>query len=132
MLNDIKLESNLKEVALSWKDIKKKNIKDLLFELYVIDMKKKYNLSDKVSKYLFSIICIALMLKSITNKDIFYENGKIVSINGITFENENFKFDRNIYLNSDTICIDTIEDSKLMSDNWNKYIQALKNKMDKI
>jgi uncharacterized protein (UPF0297 family) len=132
VLNDIKLESNLKEVALSWKDIKKKNIKDLLFELYVIDMKKKYNLSDKVSKYLFSIICIALMLKSITNKDIFYENGKIVSINGITFENGNFKFDRNIYLNSDTICIDTIEDSKLMSDNWNKYIQALKNKMDKI
>jgi hypothetical protein len=132
ILNDIKLESNLKEVALSWKDIKKKNIKDLLFELYVIDMKKKYNLSDKVSKYLFSIICIALMLKSITNKDIIYENGKIVSINGITFENGNFKFDKNIYLNSDTISIDTIEESKLMSNNWSKYIQTLKNKMDKI
>ena len=132
VLNDLKLESNLKNTASSWKDIKKKNIKDLLFEMYVIDMKKKYNLSDKISKYLFSIICIALMLKSITNKDIVYENGKIVSINGITFENGNFKFDRNVYLNSDTINVDTIEECKLMSDNWNKYIQALKNKMDKI
>jgi hypothetical protein len=131
-INDMRLETTLKDVAISWKDIKKKNIKDLLFELYVIDMKNKYNLSNKVTKYLFSIICIAMMLKSITNKDINYKDGQIISIDGITFENGNFKIDRNIYSNGDTISIDTIEESKLMSDNWNKYIQMFKNRLDKI
>jgi hypothetical protein len=72
------------------------------------------------------------MLKSITNKDINYKDGQIISIDGITFENGNFKIDRNIYSNGDTISIDTIEESKLMSDNWNKYIQMFKNRLDKI
>ena len=57
-------EDRIKQSRQSWSDIRKKNIKDLLIERYVIDMKKKYLLTIKQSKYLLSVIFIAIVFKS--------------------------------------------------------------------
>ena len=73
------MEDDMKEVNQKWVNIRKKNTKDLLIEKYVIDMKNKYFLSLKQTRYLLSIIFIAMIFKNITSKDIYFENGKIIS-----------------------------------------------------
>jgi len=120
------IEEEIKESRKNWASIRKKNIKDLLIENYVIDMKNKYCLTMNQSKYLLSVIFIAMIFKVITVKDIKYENGKIEHIEGIDIKKKKITLLRDIY-NIDTSvnrCI--IIDSNFMSDNWDKYITSLK------
>jgi hypothetical protein len=120
------IEEEIKESRKNWASIRKKNIKDLLIENYVIDMKNKYCLTMNQSKYLLSVIFIAMIFKVITVKDIKYENGKIEHIEGIDIKKKKITSLRDIY-NIDTSvnrCI--IIDSNFMSDNWDKYITSLK------
>jgi hypothetical protein len=109
----------------TWSDIKKKNIKDLLIELYVIDSKNKYELTYSQSRYLLSIIFIAMIFKSITAKDIHYEKGVITHIDGIDFTKGNIILKRNIYDFEINTTPELIIDKPLMSDNWDKYIESL-------
>ena len=120
------IEEEIKESRKNWSNIRKKNIKDLLIENYVIDMKNKYSLSITQSKYLLSVIFIAMIFKVITIKDIKYENGKIENIEGIDIKKKQITLSRDIYNigTSANRCI--IIDSNFMSDNWNKYITTLK------
>jgi len=120
------IEEEIKESRKNWTSIRKKNIKDLLIENYVIDMKNKYSLSVKQSKYLLSVIFIAMIFKVITVKDIKYENGKIENIEGIEIEKKKINLRRDIYNIDSTINRCIIIDSNLMSDNWNKYIGSIK------
>lgn len=120
------IEEELKFNKNKWTDIRKKNIKDLLIENYVIDMKNKYLLSNKQSKNLLSSIFIGMIFKVINIKDICYNDGKINSINGISFEKNKIIYDKNIYdfdINFQK-CI--LIDKPMMSENWNKYITNLK------
>ena len=125
------VDYELKESRKNWNSIRKKNIKDLLIEEYVITMKNKYFLSVKQAKYLLSIIFIGLIFKVFTVKDIKYQDGKILSINGIDFKKKNIILKRDIYdIKSVTNNI-IIEDKNLMSTNWYKYLEYLK-KLDNI
>lgn len=120
------IEEELKFNKNKWTDIRKKNIKDLLIENYVIDMKNKYLLSNKQSKNLLSSIFIGMIFKVINIKDICYNDGKINNINGISFEKNKIIYDKNIYdfdINFQK-CI--LIDKPIMSENWNKYITNLK------
>lgn len=120
------IEEEIKESRKNWTSIRKKNIKDLLIENYVIDMKNKFSLTIKQSKYLLSVIFIAMIFKVITVKDIKYENGKIEHIEGIDIEKKKINLRRDIYNIDSTINRCIIIDSNLMSDNWNKYIGSIK------
>ena len=91
-------ENRIKECWHEWCDIKKKTIKDLLVERYVVDMKNKYCLTVKQSKYLLSIIFIAIVFKIITSEDIKYYEGKIQNIDGIEFSQKTIIIKRNIML----------------------------------
>lgn len=119
-------ESRIKEFRQDWGNIRKKNIKDLLVERYVIDMKNTYSLSLKQSKYLLSIIFIALIFKVFTSKDIEYGDGKIKSISGIEFTNKNILIKRGIYDIDVNISEEMFEDKKIMKDNWEKYLSSIK------
>jgi len=68
-----------------WNDIKKKNLKKLLIELFVIRMKTKHSLSITQTRNLLSTILNALVFKVITTTDIDYSNGRINKIEGINF-----------------------------------------------
>ena len=120
------IEEELKEGRKNWSNIRKKNIKDLLIENYVIDMKNKYFLSIKQSQYLLSIIFIAMVFKVINVKDIHYENGKIEHIDGIEIKNKKINVLRNIYNTEIPLNNCIIIEPILMSDNWEKYILNLK------
>jgi hypothetical protein len=87
------IENELKECRKNWANIRKKNIKDLLIERYVLNMKTKYSLSYKQSQTLLSTIFIGLVFKVISVKDIKYSDGSITEIDGITFDEKDFKFE---------------------------------------
>ena len=126
-----KIEEEIKEGRKNWLSIRKKNIKDLLIENYVINMKNKYSLSIKQAKYLSSIIFIGIIFKIITVKDINYKNGIIEKIDGIEFKNKEIILLRDIYninLNKTNIII---EEKKYISLYWEKYIETLE-KLDNI
>jgi hypothetical protein len=92
------IEKNIKSIKnVDWNDIKKKSIKDILFQNYIINVKKKYSLRDSQVKCLYNTINLGLMLKSIKNSDIVYANGEIQEIKGISFYHERYKIDLDIY-----------------------------------
>ena len=120
------LEDEIKENRKNWSNIRKKNIKDLLIENYVIEMKKKYSLSIKQSRELLSSIFIGMVFKVITVKDIEYSDGIIKNIDGISFKKKQIIFERDIYDFDINITPYIIVDKKSMSDNWEKYLDALR------
>ena len=120
------LEEEIKEGRKKWTNIRKKNIKELLIENFVIDMKNKYSLSLKQVKYLLSIIFIGMVFKVINAKDINYKDGVILNIEGITFKKKEIILLKDIY-NSYTITPNIIiEEKNSIGSNWNKYIENLK------
>lgn len=119
-------ESRIKENRQEWINIRKKNIKDLLVERYVIDIKNKYSLSIKQAKYLLSIIFIAIIFKVITPNDIEFFDGKIQRIDGIEFTKKKIIIKRDIYDINVSFSPDIFIDKKLMSENWEKYLSSLK------
>jgi len=110
----------------NWGSIKKKNMKELLIELYVTKMKNKYFLTLEQSRYLISIIYIGLTFKVLTKKDINYSNGEILSIDGIDFERKKVILNKDIYSVEITLDDPNEISKKMMIDVWNKYIKELK------
>jgi len=120
------LEETIKESRKSWSDIKKKNMKELLIELYVTRMKIKHSLSIKQARYLLSVIMLALAFKVITGDDIEYVNEHIVHIDGIDFTNKQVIVERDLYNLEVSFAHHIVLDKKLMSDNWDKYLKDLR------
>jgi hypothetical protein len=125
--NFYEIEKNIKESRNQWSNIRKKNIKDILYEKYVIDMKEKHNLSIKQAKYLLSVILLSVMFKIISSKDISFEDGKIQHIEGIEFENGEVIVKKSLCSHN----IKNIENQNnemsdtLLSENWIKYLKFL-------
>ena len=120
------IEKDLKEYRKTWNNIRKKNIKDCLIEKYVIDMRKKYSLDIKQSRNLLSNIYIGMIFKVIKSKDIIYEDGEITNIEGISFKKKQVIFEKDIYNAENNFRKCILIDNKLMSDNWEKYLEKLK------
>ena len=119
-------EARLTSQYKCWADIKKKNLKNMLIELFVVDMMKKHNLSIDEGKYLLSIIIVALTYyKAIDGKkDIEFYEGRIRSINGISFEDGKIIVEREIYGQKGPVEIpDTPPEKTLMSDTWKKFLK---------
>lgn len=123
------LEKNIKESRHEWGSIRRKNIKDTLYEKYVIDMKKKYSLSNKQSKYLLSVILLSIMFKNISTKDIEYKDNKILNISGLEFSKGEILLKKPICSVQQNISLETPyleNNSKKMFDNWEKYLTFLR------
>jgi hypothetical protein len=120
------IENELKECRKNWSNIRKKNIKDLLIERYVLNMKTRYSLSYKQAQTLLSTIFIGLVFKVISVKDIKYSDGIITEIEGISFSEKEFKFEKNIYGNDIEFRKCILLDKNSMSDNWEKFLTNLK------
>jgi hypothetical protein len=123
------MEKGLKDSRIkNWSEIRRKNIKDLIIELYVSRMKTDHCLTIKQARYLLSLIYVSLIFKVILAKDINYSDGRIESINGITFSKNTINVVKNIYKFETTCIPDTIEDKKTLAETWPRYISEL-NKM---
>lgn len=71
---------------MEWKNIKKKTLKNVMLENYVIDIKNKYNLSYDDAKKILDQINHAICMKHIQSSNVKTDgNGKIIKIDGISF-----------------------------------------------
>lgn len=122
----VDLEESIKESRKNWSDIRKKNMKELLIELYVTRMKIKHLLTIKQARYLMSIIMIALVFKVITADDIDYRDGRIHEINGIDFTKNQIFIERDMYNIEVSFAPNIVLDKKIMSDEWEKYLKNLR------
>lgn len=126
------LEKNIKQSRQDWASIRKKNIKDIMYEKYVIDMKNKHSLTFAQCKFLLSVILISIMFKSITARDITYENDRIQNIDGIEFENGEIILKRGLcsYAGSCTVDLDEQPGNDTtqlkMADNWERYLKSIR------
>lgn len=125
------LEKNIKQSRQEWASIRRKNVKDIMYEKYVIDMKRKYSLTTKQCKYLLAIILLSIMFKTITSKDIIYKDDKIQNIAGLEFAKGKVILKRPLCSTTETIS-DTpdLEDIeiKTMGQNWERYLKNLREK----
>lgn len=120
------IEQEIKESRKSWNNIRKKNVKDLFIENYVIAMKNKFELTIKQAKSLLSIIFIAMVFKVITCKDIHYSDGVITEIEGISFKKNKIILEKDIYNLESNFSPCILVDKSLISANWEKYLTNLK------
>ena len=124
-INFDNIQKDIKESRKSWANIRKKNMKDLLIENYVINMKKKHLLTLKQARELLSGIFIGMVFKVINVKDIIYDDGVITNINGINFKKKQIIFEKDIYDFETITSRYILIEKKLMSDSWYKYIEML-------
>ena len=113
----------------NWSLIKKKTVKNIIIENYVISMKNTYQLTNRQTKKLLSIIIIGLIFKTITNQDINYKNNKILDIEGINFISNKIIMNKNIYDLETSISPEIVIDKKVMADNWEKHLLLLKQRI---
>jgi len=123
------LEKNIKQSRQEWCNIRRKNIKDIMYEKYVIDMKRKHSLSIKTCKYLLSVILLSIMFKTITAKDIVFKDDKIQSIEGIDFLKGKVILKRPLCSLEEIIQEQEESSSKLFSENWEKYLKLLREQL---
>ena len=114
-------ESRLHRSQDDWSMLKKKNLKDLLVENYIVRMKDKHELSVAEARKALSLIFVAMVFKVITQKDIHYYDGKIHDIEGISFSNNKIVMEREIYNTEKDHNVQLIMDKNLMSSYWDKY-----------
>ena len=128
-LNFLNYEKELLQSRHNWSSINGiKNIKNVLYEKYAIDMQEKHNLSLKEVKHLVSLIHIAIVFKAITPKDIVFEDGKIRHIEGIEFEPEGknrIKLTRPIFTGNCPTPAETRKCKKTIRMLWDKHVADL-------
>jgi len=121
------VEKMIKNSRQKWSDIRKKNIKDLLIERYIVAMRREHSLTIKQAKYLLAVVTLALVFKIITAKDITYEDDEIKHIEGIEITKGKIKLKRNIYDVDTSGCSGTqLHVRKNLSENWEKYLKQLR------
>lgn len=123
-------EETLKKSRKTWTDIKKKNIKELLIEQYVVKMKNLHKLGIKQARFLNSIISIAMVFKVITSSDIDYRDGIIHNIDGIDFAKRKVILQRDLYSTNVPFTPEIVMDQKLMSEHWDKFLKDLRKMVD--
>lgn len=123
------IEKTIKHSKDEWTSIRRKNIKDIMYEKYVIDMKNTYNLSYNQSKYLLAVLLLSIMFKTISSKDIVYKDNKIIEIEGINFQKGKIILNRSLCGVNNQI-LESFEgdsnDDNIMYYNWSLYLDKLR------
>lgn len=86
-----------KDIKDDWNNIKKKNIKQLFIEKYIIKNSLEYDLSEQQSNELLQLILLGILLKTITTKNIIFKNYMIEDISCISFKKNQYIFDQDLF-----------------------------------
>jgi hypothetical protein len=111
----------------NWSTIKRKNVKNILIEKFIINSKgDEFSVED--CEKVISMIQILMVSKTILNTDIIYADGSIEDIKGFSYSKMNGKInirlrnlpDRDV---SSSSC--SLTETELMSDKWGKFIKDI-------
>lgn len=123
----VKVQEEMMEVRNSkWSGIKKKSTRDSIIENFIVEMKKKWNLSDNDARRLNSVINISLLFKTISSKDIEYEEGKIKEISNIFFSEGTVEYEFETESAEMPSYAIVFQEKVSFLELWTKYIQDLK------
>ncbi len=86
--------SSLRRCEENWSAIKQKNVRESLILIFISRAMKQFSLSVEQAQDLQYFIHIGLLLKIFQDKDIIIKDGMIQAIDGIEFEERNFKITR--------------------------------------
>lgn len=87
VLEELKKYNNMEDIT-NWTSIKKKSLKDVLIERYILSIYKKYVLNYEQISSIKSDLLLAIAFKHIKPTDIFIKDGEISEINGISFSEQ--------------------------------------------
>lgn len=136
LLQYTRSQSEIEHINLTWGDCNKK-LKSCLISNYVIDMKKIMNLSDEEGEQLKSTIKTGVSCKLVIKTDIFVDNNRIQSINGLLWNEEKRIFyidpsikpkaSRSYSRKSETPIILASEKDTIpqFGNKWEKYLEHL-------
>lgn len=93
-----------------WKDIRVERVKELLITEFIYELAQKSNFNNEQKKELSTTVKRGFMLKYFASKNIKMEHGKIVSIEGLLYNQDTNQF----YI-----------DSKLLSKNSGRKFEGL-------
>jgi hypothetical protein len=110
-----------------WTCVKKKMIRDTLLEQYVLENSQKHNVTVAMAKRVLSLLIVGLMFKTITAKDIFYQNGFIKKIDGFDFEPRKIVVHKNV-LHCKNYTPPSSEEAaaKPLHSYWTQYLEDMK------
>jgi hypothetical protein len=122
-----------------WNNIRKKMVRDILLEQYVLQQASVYRLSIALCRKILCLLFIGLLLKTVQNKDIEYDSGFIHSISGFEFEDhrciirkdilchnlENIEFIRTPFDGQLSENHDTNIYPKCLSGYWDNYLDNI-------
>lgn len=111
-----------------WTQVKKKMIRDTLLEQYVLENSQKYNVTATMAKRVLSLLIVGLMFKTITAKDIFYQNGFIKKIDGFEFEPRKIVVQKNVLhcKHYPSPSLDEGTTTKPLHTYWTTYLEDMK------
>ena len=116
------IEDELEEYKTSkWSSIKRKNYKNMLIVEYVLNLQKTYDLSWPATINAYKIITHAFDSKTHNSKDVNYENGKIIDIEDIEYDNDCIVNRREIL---EEIKDDTVEGNISLQKLFEPYIAS--------
>lgn len=77
----------------SWKEIKRKKIRDPIIRRYILALKDKYTLTDKETAEVAQIIKLGFLFNWISNDKVIYEDQQILDIQTLHFDPEDRSFE---------------------------------------
>lgn len=116
------IEDELEEYKNSkWSSIKRKNYKNMLIVEHVLNLQKSYNLSWHATINAYKTIIYAFDSKTHNSKDVNYENGKIIDIEDIEYDDDCIVNRREII---EEIKDDTVEGNISLQKLFEPYIAS--------
>jgi hypothetical protein len=124
---------------LTWTEIKKEKVRNLLINEFIFDIRDRLNLdNDKLSE-LITTINKGFLLKYLSKSDVIFEQGRILAIHGLIIDEENrtFSLDKSRQLKKSRLVkvslkVSDESDEKpsdktkfCFSKAWQKYLKAL-------
>lgn len=134
-IEEDKLLNKLEDIEeLTWKDIKTEKLKDIIITEFIDDLSKKMNFNDEEKKELTTTIKKGFFLKIFSNIEM--NNGKIVNIDGLKFNEKTNEFEINSKYYKKTerqyngLGIEKIKQKNEIDflESWEKYLTNLENK----
>lgn len=108
-----------------WSSIRKKSVRAMILENFVIKMKHKYNLTIAQSRKLLDTISYMISFKLISSDNIEYTDGEILLIRGIDFSEKKYRIRRKVIKTTDRQSDAKSEERIKISDLWNKYLARI-------
>lgn len=134
-----KIIEQMDEEEITWKQIRKENLKDILLNEFVCDMCQKMDFNQDEKKELITTIKKGIMLKCFNADNIIMEDGKIVEIDGLIYNEKTreYEIDQSYmkkYGRKESSLGIEKDDQKIDIDfleMWRKYLESLETKRSK-